>query len=569
MRLIIIRKNKNSTASSGDGLLRFAISNEPIAAVFFNGLSKNLQLNGDKDVVFAIPEKWCVEPCLISPKINRYGKDITLSYDHLRLMKRETWLAISDGRFATQIDSQLIKKVLTDARADVVSVNVKPELLPYSEKVRLTIQGNVAGFRRLYSDSAESAPFPADWPHRLFIKTDVINQILTDRTLPLAFSKLINIFSSNSLTIRSVSIGGTVLDLDTEEGLLSFLTTRFKFSVHNYHNVNNGSYEKIFGQDNIEISDNARLFGKILFGQNVCIGQDAIIVGPTIIGNGAKIAKGAVIRASIIGPGVSVPRNHIIQNRVFIGRVPKPETTHLGSGRQRRQNTNLSDDSQNSRIFFKNSCSNNFRTHPRFSYVGCLKRITDIVVATTVLILFAPIFPVIALIIKLTSRGPVFFKDTRQGLHGKPFKCLKFRTMLAGADKMQDKLRVLNQVDGPQFRVLDDPRLSAIGKFLRDTYIDEVPQFFNVLLGQMSVAGPRPSPESENTLCPPWRDARLSVRPGITGLWQVCRTRQPMKDFQEWVHYDIKYVRNLSMKMDLWIYWQTAKKMVKNFVKQF
>jgi len=115
----------------------------------------------------------------------------------------------------------------------------------------------------------------------------------------------------------------------------------------------------------------------------------------------------------------------------------------------------------------------------------------------------------------------------------------------------------------------DDPRLNAVGRFLRDTFIDEIPQFFNVLLGQMSIVGPRPSPESENTLCPFWRDARLSVRPGITGLWQVCRTREPMKDFQEWIYYDTRYVRNLSLRMDLWISWQTAKKLVENFISEF
>jgi len=186
-----------------------------------------------------------------------------------------------------------------------------------------------------------------------------------------------------------------------------------------------------------------------------------------------------------------------------------------------------------------------------------------------VLILFAPILPFIALAIKLTSPGPVFFKDKRQGLRGKEFYCLKFRTMAVGADKIQDKLRIVSRVDGPQFKMADDPRVSAVGKFLRDTYIDEIPQFLNVLLGQMSVVGPRPSPESENTLCPSWRDARLSVRPGITGLWQVCRTRQPMKDFQEWIYYDTRYVRNLSLKTDLWICWRTVKKLGKNFLNQF
>jgi lipopolysaccharide/colanic/teichoic acid biosynthesis glycosyltransferase len=211
----------------------------------------------------------------------------------------------------------------------------------------------------------------------------------------------------------------------------------------------------------------------------------------------------------------------------------------------------------------------NFRTWPKFSYARCFKRAADIVAAVVVLILFAPIMPFIALVITLNSPGTVFFRDKRQGLHGKPFNCLKFRTMLAGADKLQDKLRSINQVDGPQFRIEDDPRTSAVGGFLRDTHIDEIPQFVNVLLGQMSIVGPRPSPEAENILCPSWRDARLSVRPGITGLWQICRTREPTKDFQEWIYYDIEYVRNLSLKIDLWLCWKTVKKLVQNFIGQF
>ena len=110
---------------------------------------------------------------------------------------------------------------------------------------------------------------------------------------------------------------------------------------------------------------------------------------------------------------------------------------------------------------------------------------------------------------------------------------------------------MVNQVDGPQFKIDNDPRITGLGQFLRDTCIDELPQFFNVLAGQMSVVGPRPSPENENESCPAWRDARLSVRPGITGLWQLYRTRQEGQDFQEWVYYDTQYVRNVSFRLDL------------------
>lgn len=210
-----------------------------------------------------------------------------------------------------------------------------------------------------------------------------------------------------------------------------------------------------------------------------------------------------------------------------------------------------------------------FRMWPRLSYAGCFKRIVDILVAAIVLILFAPVIPFVALAVKVNSSGPVFFKDRRQGLHGKPFDCIKFRTMRAGSHKIQEKLRFVSEVDGPQFKMADDPRITAVGHFLRETYLDEIPQFFNVLCGQMSVVGPRPSPEPENTLCPSWRDARLSVRPGITGLWQVCRTREPLKDFQEWIHYDMQYVRELSLRLDLWICWRTFRKMLSSFAHQF
>jgi len=549
MELIIIHKNKNSTTSGSNGLLQFAISNEPVTSVVFDGFRKNLCLDGHTNAVLAIPREWSIECCITEPKIKieGYGESVRFSSKHLRKTKRHPWFIISNGRYATQINRELVDKVLANIQADVVAVNVEPELLAYREKVRLTTQGTVAGVRRLYSDSVAPVPFPT----------------------------LLKSCRSNALTLRAINVGGTVLDLDTEEGLLGFLATRCKSSAQNYHNVNNKSQKEIFDKDGITISDSARLFGKILFGRNVSIGKNAIIVGPTIISNDVTIAQGAVIRASIVGPGVRVPKNYLIQNRVVIGSGSKREIMRLASylrccqKQAKRNKTGRITAATNGKSFYKNSSPNNFRTWLRFSYAGCFKRIADIVAAITVLILFAPILPIIALAIKLNSRGPIFFKDIRQGLYGRAFNCLKFRTMLVGADKLQEKLRVLNQADGPQFKIAHDPRLSAVGRFLRDTYIDEIPQFLNVLLGQMSVVGPRPSPESENILCPSWRDARLSVRPGITGLWQVCRTRQPMKDFQEWIYYDTKYVRELSLKMDLWVCWQTVRQVVRNFLDKF
>ena len=122
--------------------------------------------------------------------------------------------------------------------------------------------------------------------------------------------------------------------------------------------------------------------------------------------------------------------------------------------------------------------------------------------------------------------------------------------MLKGAESMVRDLQSENLADGPQVFIKDDPRITRIGRFLRRFHLDELPQFWNVLVGDMSLVGPRPSPDKENQFCPAWREARLSVRPGITGLWQVERTRAPGLDFQEWIKYDIEYVNRASLMLD-------------------
>ncbi len=561
MNLIVIHQNRNFSPNNNSDLLRFAVCSEPLADITLSCLKGNFYPRSSNETI-AIPQDWAGQTTRGKSDITYYKDKVSVSIGNANWLKAKPWFIVSNGRFATRVDNQLLCKVLAELDADVVAVSVSPQLQTGYEKVLVNSQRKLIGLRRFYNDLAKPTPIPDDWPHHLFIKTDILSKLLADDTLPLSFTEFINNCLSNSLTVRSLNVGGTVLDLGTEEGLLGFLATSLNSSAKNHHNPSNRYQKEIPDKDGIEISPSVRLFGKVLFGQNVSIGPNAIIVGPTIIGNDVKIAKGAVVKASIVGSGVSVPQNSIVQNRVLIN----------GQKLQKRKTQakiNHTAVITNGITTYKKPYANNFRTWSRYSYVKCAKRVADIIIAVVVLILFAPVFPIIAIVIKLTSRGPVFFKDTRQGLHGKTFNCLKFRTMLVGADYLQDKLRFISQVDGPQFKMSDDPRLSTVGGFLRDTYIDEIPQFFNVLLGQMSVVGPRPSPESENTLCPSWRDARLSVRPGITGLWQVCRTRQPMKDFQEWIHYDIEYVRDLSLRIDLWICWQTAKKVVKNFVSQF
>jgi lipopolysaccharide/colanic/teichoic acid biosynthesis glycosyltransferase len=557
MNLIIIHK-KNHYASyrvSGSGnLLRFAHASEPLADVVFDGLRRCLSWGRNGNILCAVPEQWQIESHKPGIKTVTYVENVPICTDFLKKARQKPWLVISNARFATHIDDKLLSRLLTKIQADVVTVNVVPDLLGKREKMRLTTQGEVAGFRRLYYDSAKPAPVSKNWPHNLFIKTGIFEQLLINGALPQSFSTLLEKCRSNSLELFGVNIGGLVFDLETPQGLLNFC----RIGIEKMRNS-----ELVVCNSN-KVSQDSKLIGKVLLGKNVNIGPNALLIGPAIIGNNVTIEKGTVINSSIIGPNVSIPPNKIVQYSVVEG--PPYDWEFLSGLTNSCQKLIYTPAFKPDRKKQKNT---SFRYWSKFSYPGSLKRIADCCIAITVLVLFAPIIPFIALAIKLTSPGPVFFKHKRQGRHGKEFNCLKFRTMKLGADKMQDKLRFISKVDGPQFKVDDDPRISAVGRFLRETYLDEIPQFINVLLGQMSVVGPRPSPESENTMCPFWRDARLSVRPGITGLWQIFRTRQPMKDFQEWIHYDTEYVRNLSLKMDLWITWKTTKKLFDNFISQF
>jgi lipopolysaccharide/colanic/teichoic acid biosynthesis glycosyltransferase len=184
------------------------------------------------------------------------------------------------------------------------------------------------------------------------------------------------------------------------------------------------------------------------------------------------------------------------------------------------------------------------------------KRLLDIVGSVTGLMLLSPVFLLAAVSIKATSRGPVFFVQKREGKNGKPFGILKFRTMIAGAEEKQVDLRGRNQQDGPAFKLENDPRVTRVGTYLRKTCVDELPQLLNVLVGQMSLVGPRPLPVYESYACHAWQRARLTVLPGLTCTWQV-RGGRDVK-FEQWMRMDLEYIRNRSFLFDLRLIFETA-----------
>ena len=183
-----------------------------------------------------------------------------------------------------------------------------------------------------------------------------------------------------------------------------------------------------------------------------------------------------------------------------------------------------------------------------------LKRSLDIALCVAVLPVALPILAVSALAVRLTSPGPVLFVQQRAGRGGKPFSILKMRTMVADAESQKAALKERSEIDGPDFKMTDDPRVTRVGSILRKTSLDELPQIWNVLKGDMSLVGPRPTSFGMDTY-ERWHTERLEVQPGVTGLWQV-RLRGDT-DFCERVRLDITYVRRRSLSLDLWILLQT------------
>lgn len=184
-----------------------------------------------------------------------------------------------------------------------------------------------------------------------------------------------------------------------------------------------------------------------------------------------------------------------------------------------------------------------------------MKRVFDLAVGGLVLLLLVPIAPVVALMIWLDTPGPVFFRQTRIGQGGRPFGFYKFRSMCADADGRVSELAAQNEQKGPVFKIREDPRITAVGRFLRRSSLDEIPQILNVLKGDMTIVGPRPALPREVARYQPWQRRRLDVKPGLTCLWQI--SGRSHIGFEEWMRLDIEYLRTRSLRTDVIILLKT------------
>ena len=277
-----------------------------------------------------------------------------------------------------------------------------------------------------------------------------------------------------------------------------------------------------------QIHPTARFVGKVIIGANVSIGPRAVIIGPLILEDGTEVAADEILRAA---------DQKDCDPFTFDPDEIAPE---LDDSRPRQH-------VRDSSWWFR-------------SGYPFLKRTIDLTGAVIMFVMLGVLVPIVWIANRLNGdRGPLFYTHLRQSRGGKVFPCLKFRSMVVNADEIKEQLKKQNDLDGPQFKMDNDPRITPVGRFLRKTNLDELPQAVNIVQGYMSLVGPRPSPHDENQLCPAWRHARLSVRPGITGLWQVYRSKvRGADDFQEWIYYDMDYVRRRSFRLDLKILFLTV-----------
>lgn len=185
------------------------------------------------------------------------------------------------------------------------------------------------------------------------------------------------------------------------------------------------------------------------------------------------------------------------------------------------------------------------------------KRVLDVIVSGSLMIVLSPLFLVLALAVKLSSRGPVFYRWPVVGQGGRRFTGYKFRSMRANADQMKKELEHLNEMSGPVFKISNDPRVTAVGAWMRRYSLDELPQLYSVLRGDMSLVGPRPPLFTEYVRFSDYQRQKLTVKPGMTCLWQV-NGRNDVRNFDDWVKLDLQYIRQWSPKLDFWILWKTV-----------
>jgi len=456
------------------------------------------------------------------------------------------YLLIVDAKYwpVAGYDYGVVLSATRDYRGATHAIAIGQDKMGLRERLECDSQGRVRRVRRLYN--------VMNWPE--LSSAPVLWSLVPARRLEAE-----DLTSLDHLRVRliqkdvfthDVPLFSDVFDLSTAEGILQANDQAIGRAVETGAAGYSMKSPGLLVGKGCRVDPSVRFVPPVVLQAGATVEGSCVVIGPTAIGAGAVMREGSSITRSLVGSNEVVPSGKTLsESIVAAGQV-------LSSARMGP----LSDASTPQVAAF---------TESTFEMAGAgariwskkihlvAKRSLDIIASGIALLILAPLLVVIAILIKIDSRGPVFFNHGRERKAGQAFSCLKFRTMSVNAHQQQRGLYQMNDVDGPQFKLHHDPRVTRVGHWLRRANLDELPQLFNVLVGQMSLVGPRPSPFRENQICVAWRRGRLSVSPGVTGLWQVCRTRRSEGDFHQWIFYDLAYVRNLSFWLDIKILFYT------------
>lgn len=463
--------------------------------------------------------------------------------EYLARLEPSDWLFIVDPRCfpADGLDPEsLLHHTSADPRWVRHLVALDASVTGTKEHVDLDREGRVRRIQRYYD--------AVTWPFAAGVACSLLpcSCNLAGEELDLAsLADLRLSLASRGVPSRDLPMPGGALDLSEERGLLA-LSERFILEATTGTGRGAQAATPLFVGDHVVIHRSARIVGPVVLHEGVELEANTTILGPALLGAGVRVGHNAVVAQSIVAPGISVGSDWVIRHRAVFADLPAnpPALRDPSSGNYRPS-------------LGPGPVDTAEQIEGRSRYPQ-LKHALDLTLSLLLLLVLSPVLMLIAILVRLDSKGSALYGHLREGQGGQVFRCWKFRTMVTGAAALERQLRDQSQVDGPQFKIERDPRVTRMGHLLRRTNLDELPQLLNVLRGQMSFVGPRPSPFRENQLCVPWREGRLSVRPGITGLWQVCRHDRDLGDFHQWIQYDLLYVRHQSFLVDLKILLSTA-----------
>jgi lipopolysaccharide/colanic/teichoic acid biosynthesis glycosyltransferase/dTDP-glucose pyrophosphorylase len=545
----------------------FPILNKPLIEYTIDFLKKN----GFEEIIIALSEETEIPDYLKHIKVSginiKFHKEDrprgtagTLK-DLEKFIEIEPFLVIVSNLFLGSIDLTKFIKLHMEAGA-VATVGVYRENIPkIKENVIINNNNTIKSFHLIHSSMDRRSPWR---PSGIYLFNPLILRFIDRKNYMDIKEQLIPDLQKEGLNVSACEIEGFHFRLQNMD---DYIIIHRNLLLKNNYNDFEGKEEivnRVWVGKDVKISPRAYLLGPIFIGDRCEIKDWVQIIGPTVIGNRCQISEEVIIRESIIWNDVSLSKRSMIEYSIVGGNADIPDNFYsknmvLLNGLSVRDVNLIPSDQSIKGIINLSDIVSTIGGRQKIYEIS--KRIMDVTLSAFGIILLFPLFLLIAIAIKMDSPGPIFYIQKRCGKGGGLFGMLKFRTMVANAERLQKELIAKNEIDGPIFKMPNDPRVTRLGRILRETSFDEIPQLYNILKGEMSLVGPRPLIMDEMKFSPSWRDTRLKVKPGITGLWQIQgRSEAP---FHDWIRYDVFYVKNQSLWMDIKIVFKTIKVVLK------